>query len=308
MSPKAVKNIGASVHQRLLDLDPDRQSDFNILLARYAFERWLYRLSKSLHRNRFLLKGAMLFLVWSRERFRTTRDLDLFGFGDYSPEKLREVFIEICRTDVEPDGLTFDTSTLRVDPIRVEDEYQGQRVRTTAHIHRIRIPLQFDIGMGDAVWPAPEDVEFPTLLEMPAPFIRAYCRETVIAEKFQSMFVLGMTNSRMKDFFDIVSLSEMFPFEGERLLKAIQTTFTRRENVAPTMMPLVFSEEFAHNPVKQMQWKAFAARSRLKSYDMDFFIVVEKVKVFLAPLVNAMIVRKEFSCFWPPGGPWRKGA
>jgi predicted nucleotidyltransferase component of viral defense system len=190
------------------------QEDFTLTLARYAVERLLYRLSRSPFSHRFVLKGAMLMNLWAKQPFRRTRDLDLLGYGEPSAAHLREVFANLCAVQVKPDGLIFDPTTIRVEATRDDQEYQGQRVRITGRLGNTRIVVQADIGFGDAVTPPPEEIEYPTILKMPAPRLRAYPREAVIAEKFHAMVVLGVRNSRMKDFFDLALIARTFTVEG----------------------------------------------------------------------------------------------
>lgn len=195
-----------------MNLARERGQVLDLLLTRYALERLLYRLSLSAHRNRFVLKGAMLVTTWFDDPHRPTRDLDLLGYGDPSPAAMSEVWREVCEIRVD-DGITFDSDNLRVGPIREELEYGGLRVRTTATIARARIAVTIDVGFGDAVEPGIEEINLPVLLDLPAPHLRAYARETVIAEKFHAMATLGLANSRMKDFYDVWSLSRSYIFD-----------------------------------------------------------------------------------------------
>src|ERR1700722_6118810 len=198
--PREPRNVGASVRARLLDRAHAERSDFQILLTRYAIERPLYRLSVSGHRDRFILKGAMLFVTWVANPFRPTRDLDLLGFGDNDDQALAETFRAICSEPVAEDGVTFDAAGLQAAPIREDVEYGGVRIRTTATIAGARIPIQVDVGFGDAITPAPLEVDYPTLLDNPAPHLWAYPVETVVAEKFEALTKMGMANSRLKGF------------------------------------------------------------------------------------------------------------
>ena len=214
MKKDPIRNLPASVHQRLLNLDPARTHDFTPVLRRYAFERWLYRLGKSVHAKSFVVKGAMLFVLWTGDISRKTMDLDLLGIGNITEVGLRRAFSKIGKMKVEPDGLTFDMDSMVVEPIRDEAEYHGLRAKFTARLGNIRIPLQVDVGIGDNVWPEPDHVIYPTLLGMPAPHIQAYRKETTIAEKLDCMLELGILNSRMKDFYDIAVLSDLFSFKS----------------------------------------------------------------------------------------------
>lgn len=253
---KAPRDIGTSVRTRLLNLARERGQVFDLLLTRYALERLLYRLSISQHRNRFVLKGAMLVTTWFNDPHRPTRDLDLLGFGESSAESMLAVWKEIFAIAAD-DGITFDGGGLRVSPIREEMEYGGVRLRTTATIARARIFVTVDIGFGDAVEPGPEEIDLPVLLDLPAPHLRAYARETVVAEKFHAMVTLGRANSRMKDFYDVWMLSKTHEFSRERLTQAIAATFSRRGTDIPEALPDAFTPEFFRDPNKLQQWTAF---------------------------------------------------
>jgi hypothetical protein len=306
MNKDPAKNTAASIHQRLLNLDPHRASDFTTVLRRYAFERWLYRLGRSEYAEQFVMKGAMLFAFWIKEAPRTTRDLDLLGFGDLSPESIRRLFSRISRMEVEPDGISFGANNATVEPIRDETEYQGYRAKLIAKMGDIRIPLQVDIGTGDAVWPEPKYIIYPSLLEMPPPRIKAYRQETSIAEKLEAMIKLGALNSRMKDFYDIIVLSDRFSFKGEDLSGAIQETFKGREVALPSDPPVAFSESFALDKDKNTQWSAFLRRIGKDNISLPFPHSVARIKDFLFPVLQAISVNRDFRMVWEPGGPWRK--
>jgi len=253
---KELKNVGASVRARLLKLAKASGQSFDLVLTRFALERLLFRLSQSPHADRFVLKGAMLMMSWFEDPHRGTRDLDLLGFGDPEPEAMLTTFREILALDAD-DGVEFDANALRIDRIREELEYGGLRLRTTASISGARISLTIDIGFGDAVEPGAEMLDYPSILAFPAPRLRAYARETVIAEKFQAMVALGRANSRMKDFYDIWILGKSFDFAGDRLARAIVATFARRETAIPVDLPDALTRAFANDEQKQRQWNVF---------------------------------------------------
>ncbi|MFC1806267.1 nucleotidyl transferase AbiEii/AbiGii toxin family protein, partial [Planctomycetota bacterium] len=186
MSGRRGPNLAASVRQRLLNLSRERGEDFGLVLSQYAVERFLYRLSQSPHDSRFILKGAMLFAVWTGRMHRPTRDLDLLAFGDTSDDTLAKIVRAVCSLPVEPDGIEFDPTTLQTEPTREGAEYEGRRMRLMATLSGARIDVQIDIGVGDAVVPAPQTVDYPALLDFPAPRLRAYPRETMVAEKLQA--------------------------------------------------------------------------------------------------------------------------
>ncbi len=251
------RDIGASVRARLLTLAREKGQVFDLLLTRYATERLLYRLSTTPHRDRFVLKGAMLMTTWFDDPHRPTRDVDFLGYGDPAPEPMLAVFREICAIE-ENDGVIFDVDTLRVELIREELEYGGLRLRTAARLAGARIAIVIDIGFGDAIEPGVEEINLPVLLDLPVPRLRAYARETVVAEKFQAMVMLGLANTRMKDFYDIWMLSRNYDFDGERLSRAIAATFERRGTAIPEEVPDALTSVFSTDATKQRQWETFA--------------------------------------------------
>jgi predicted nucleotidyltransferase component of viral defense system len=234
MTKTPPKDIGASVRARLSRLSRERGEDFQLVLTRYANERLLFRLASSRHAQRFVLKGAALFTLWTGKPHRATRDLDLLGFGEPGVDHVRGVFAEVLALDVADDGVRFDLGSLAVGLIREEQEYGGVRVELVARITNAQVRLQVDVGFGDAITPEASVVEFPPLLDFPAPRLRAYPRETVVAEKLEAMVQLGMANSRMKDFYDVAVLARDFDFDGALLARAMRATFERRKTPLPT--------------------------------------------------------------------------
>jgi len=301
-----MKNLKKSIHRCLLNISRDKKEDFQLILIRFALERFLYRLSKSEHADQFILKGAFLFMVWTEQQHRPTRDLDFLGFGDSSAERLTRIFQDICCIVVEPDGLVFDVNSISVTEIREEQEYEGQRVKLMALLGKARISLQIDVAFGDAITPQVSELYFPSLLEMPTPRIRTYPKETVVAEKLQAIIYLGMQNSRMKDFFDLFWLSRVFPFDGHVLLKAIRATFQRRKTDIPSQLPLALSDEFSLDPVKQTQWKAFLHKNGILELSDNLTDIIAKLRKFLVPPLNAAAGNDIFPLSWPSGGPWQQ--
>ncbi|MBC8457910.1 MAG: nucleotidyl transferase AbiEii/AbiGii toxin family protein [Deltaproteobacteria bacterium] len=297
-------NLPASIHQRLLNLSMKEGQDFQFLLTRFALERFLYRLSVSPYAKQFILKGAMLFTVWTGKSRRPTRDLDLLGYCENNRETLTALFQQICKVDVEPDGLNFDSGSIQVEEIREDQEYQGQRVRLVANLGKSQIHIQIDIGFGDITTPVAEEVDYPTLLDLPFPRVRAYPKETVISEKLQAMVSLGMPNSRMKDFYDIWMISKQFNFDGLMLVRAIKATFDRRNTVIPTETPIALSDEFAKDQYKATQWKAFLMRNRLEDPGIALPLVVDEFRNFLIPPLIAAATGDVFNQSWSVGGPW----
>ncbi len=272
MVRKPLKNVGASVRARLLQRSRDQRTDFQILLTRYALERLLYRLSRSEHRNRFVLKGAMLFVTWVETPFRPTRDLDLLGYGDNSPEAIDDTFRAILTQPVDDDGVAFDVDGLEVAPIREDLEYGGVRVRTQAAIGVARIPIQVDVGFGDAITPGPIEIDYPALLDAPAPHLRAYPIETVVAEKFHALAVGGITNSRLKDYYDLWLIAETFELGRTPLAAAVRKTFARRETALPQEKPTGLSD--AYVGAWGDQWRTFLDRERMVAAPQQLATVV----------------------------------
>lgn len=301
MNPEPKRNLPASVRQRLLNLSREKKEPFDLILSRYAIERLLYRLANSKYAERFLLKGAMLFSIWTEETHRPTRDVDLLGFGENDTVELEGIFRELCSLPIEPDGLLFHAETVKAERIREEAAYAGIRVTLVAQLENAKIPVQADVGFGDAVTPEADEIIFPTLLDLPAPKLRAYPIYTVVAEKLEAMIYLGEPNSRMKDFFDVWFLSQRFEFSGETLTEAIKATFQRRKTPLPNESPIAFSKDFAS--MKELQWKSFLSRNRLGQ--VPFSEVLESLQTFAMPPLEAALKDKAFSHMWLPGGPWK---
>ncbi len=300
-----IKNLEHSIRQRLLDVSKARQMDYQFCLTHYALERFLYRLSRSLHAEKFVLKGALLLMSWTNEPYRPTRDIDLLGFGDATPDNLKIVISEVCLSEVEPDGLVFDPDTITLEEIREELDYDGHRVKILSYLGKIRIPIQIDIAFGDAVSPNSEILIYPSLLDLPTAHVSAYPKETVIAEKLQAAVVLGIRNSRMKDFFDLLWLSRLFYFNSNTLTTAIQATFKRRKTELPAAMPLPLREDFASDPAKQAQWRAFLSKNGILCVPTDFKQVILTLSGFLIIPVKHSTETEAPEMVWKPGGPWK---
>ncbi|WP_245431310.1 nucleotidyl transferase AbiEii/AbiGii toxin family protein [Rhodoplanes roseus] len=234
----------------------DNSQTFDRALTRYVLEGLLDRLSRSVYRDRFVLKGAMLLLAWSDKPYRPTRDLDLLGFGDPAPDEICRIFCEICAVLVD-DAVAFDLSGLTAETVGSTREYAGVRLRTTATVDRATTRVIVDIGFGDAVAPEIQEMDFPVLLGRGAPRLRTYPPEAVIAEKLHAMVVLGRANSRMKDFYDIWHLATPSRYDASRLVTAIAATFSRRRTAIPIGLPDALSSGFASDPLKLGQWDDF---------------------------------------------------
>jgi hypothetical protein len=257
------RNRAASIRARLKQRSDAAKEDFNLTLTRYGLERLLYRLSISEHAQNFLLKGALLFVLWYDVPHRPTRDADLLGFGADDIGSMENVFRDLCQIVVD-DGIEFDSQSVKGIDIRKEAGYGGVRIDLVAKLDGARIALQVDIGFGDAVTPGPESVRYPVLLdELPAPSLRAYPKYTVVAEKFQAVCVLGMANSRMKDYYDLWVLLRDDGLDPTKLRLAINATLARRQTPALTGVPIGLTDGFATNAGKQAQWRAFLRKNKL---------------------------------------------
>jgi hypothetical protein len=299
------KNLAASVRQKLFGLARTRNEDFGLMLVKYGLERILYRLSRSKHRDAFVLKGALLFELWTHRTYRATRDADFLARGDNDPERFLTIFKELCVIDVEHDGLTFDAGSVKAERITEDADYEGVRVTFTAYLERARIPIQIDIGFGDVITPAPIETPYPTLLKAPNPRLLTYPKETVVAEKFEAMVKLGIANSRMKDFYDLEALSRTLDFDGKTLCEAIGKTFERRGTELPSNgTPVAFTSEFYDDANKKKQWAAFCTRNATYVKKIELKEVIENIQRFLVPVAAALLNDNSFTKRWEPGGPW----
>ncbi len=304
MKSEPKRNQAASVRARLYNLSKSRREDFNLVLTRFVLERFLYRLGQSPLSERFILKGAALFTLWFDSPHRPTRDLDLLGSGNPSLQQVEQDIRAIC---VEPcdDGLLFEPDSVHTEPIRIDAPYIGARVKLLAKLGTARIDLQIDIGFGDAVTPPPEWVDYRTLLQnLPAPHVRAYSVYTTVAEKFDAMVTLNMTNTRMKDFYDLWHLSRTFAFDGELLTKSIRATFERRGTTLPSQIPVAFTDEFIASTIKATQWQAFVRKSKLGDAP-TWNQAVQAIRDWLMPALVKTQARESFSQTWQPGTGWR---
>jgi len=262
------RNLAASIRARLKMRADATKQDFNLTLTHYGLERLLYRLSISPHVGNYLLKGALLFSLWYDQPHRPTRDADLLGFGPDDIDTAVSAFREICQIEAE-DGIAFDPALVKGSVIRKDAGYGGVRIDLQAKLDGARIMLQVDIGFGDVVTPAPESVSYPVLLEdLPAPQLRAYPKHTVVAEKMHAVCLLGMANTRMKDYFDLWVLLTDSAMDPITLRRAVEATFARRQLAVPNTTPLGLSDAFAHDAVKQAQWASFLKKNRLQALDL----------------------------------------
>jgi predicted nucleotidyltransferase component of viral defense system len=298
------KNIAASVHNRLLNRAKESDRSFNELLQYYAIERFLYRLSLSAHTERFILKGALMLMVWESPLSRSTMDIDMLGKMENSVDKIISIVQEVCRQEVEPDGVIFDPGSVQGQRITEDADYEGVRIRFRGSLATARISMQLDVGFGDVVFPSPELKSYPTLLDLPAPIIRSYSMESAIAEKFEAMVKRGVMNSRMKDFWDIWLLSRQFDFAGQTLSEAIVKTFLTRHTVMPPV-PIAFTPAFAQYVMKAAQWKAFLRKNRMVDTPENFEEIIQTISTFLMPIVESIVQHQSAPTIWKSPGPWQ---
>ena len=297
------KNKAASIRARLLALAQSKSEDYQRVLGRFAIERFLYRLGRSPHRDKFALKGATLFTLWTGQTHRPTKDLDLLGRGSSAIGEVEKAIRAICEIQ-EEDGIVFDSKSVESTKIKEEDEYDGVRIKFQADLAGARIPMQIDIGFGDAVYPEPELVSFPVLLPMEAPVIRAYPREASIAEKFHAMVVLDIRNSRMKDFYDIWFMANTWTFDMASLRKAILSSFEKRGTAIPTEVPFALTEEFLNDSQKKQQWAAFVSRLSPGDKAPSLEKVGAILQTFLLPCISASTLTQADIRSWTPDRHW----
>jgi predicted nucleotidyltransferase component of viral defense system len=303
-----VRNVAASVRQRLNNLAKERGRPFQEVLQYFAIDRFLYRLSDSTHRDRFILKGAMMLSAWRAPATRSTMDIDLLGRGEDPTGSMLNIVRELC--DLEPtqeDGLVFDASSVVNEPITVDSEYVGMRVTFRGTLGAARIPMQIDLGIGDAVVDPEAQIELPTLLNFPPARLRGYSRESAVAEKLHAMFQHGRLNSRLKDYFDIWLLSRNFLFDGEKLSRAIHETFLRRATEVKAET-IGLTQEFASQPGKQVQWTAFLRKLGIADAPPKLEDVVAQLHVFLHPVLRALVESQAIEKQWLPDGGWHSRA
>ena len=299
------RDIAASVRQRLLNESKKKNRPFQELLQYFAMERFLYRLSRHSQSDRFVLKGALLMTAWGTAESRPTVDIDLAAKTSNDHDLIRQWIQDLCAVSFEEDGLVYDAASIIIERIKEDADYEGVRIRFEATLARARVPMQIDIGFGDVITPHPSKLEYPVILDLPAPRLLAYPRETVIAEKLEAIAVLGLLNSRLKDYFDIWLLSRMYPFDGAILSGAVKATFQNRAT-AITARPVGLTRKFSEDTARQTQWTAFRKRGRFPNAPDELAALVEAVAKFTSPLLDALSGSKEFRQAWIDGGPWRE--
>ncbi len=302
MSKKQPSNIAASVRQRLLNKARTDKRTFHELQQYFAMDRFLYRLSESIHADKFVLKGALMLRAWRSPIFRPTMDIDMLAHQTSNEvSEIERLIRTICDTEIAPDGLGFDSQSVQGERIVEDADYEGVRISFSGKLDTVRIRMQIDIGFGDVIYPGPQHTEMPAFLDFPPAVINAYSLESSIAEKFEAMIKLDVLNSRMKDFYDIWLLSRQFDFKSLELQKAIHLTLQNRKTDLPEKIT-AFTDDFIQT--KSVQWKAFRRKINPDTVPADFEEVISQVEQFLTPAIKGILSNTKISLTWKAPGPW----
>lgn len=317
MTSRPIKNLPASVLQKLLNNAKQTKRPYTEILRYYAMERYLYRLAKSPYADKFILKGALMFTAWRAATSRPTKDIDVLGRMDNDVANLVRIAKEICRQQIEPDGVVFVENSITGNQIIEEAKYAGARIKISGTLGTARLSLQLDVGFGDIVHPAPRTITYPTLIGSPAPQLKGYSKESVIAEKYEIVVSKGRLNSRLKDYYDLWLLTQQFDFKGKVLAEAIHKTFAHRGTSLAAEFdkafsddfrvgPMVILERFAEEEGKDAQWKAFLRTNRLEGVPGELKGTVKVITAFLKPVTTAIVIKKPFDKKWKAPGPWKR--
>jgi predicted nucleotidyltransferase component of viral defense system len=301
---KDIKNIQASIRARLQNKARETSRPFSEILQYYGMERFLYRVSRSKHADRFILKGALMFTVWQLPERRTTLDIDFAAYYDNRIEAVEKMIKDICRISMSQDGLIFDPQTVKGSRIKEEADYEGVRIKFTGFLERSRIPMQIDVAFGDIIYPKSRVIDYPVILDFPKPHLKGYPIESVISEKFETMIKLGLLNSRMKDFYDIWLMMRRFDFDGLKLSEALKRTFTHRKTILPKDRPLFSEEIYDDKSDRQMLWKAFLRKGNIKHAPEKLSITAREIEDFLVKPLDAIKKKQKFTKTWKTSGPW----
>ena len=300
---KEKKNLAESVLQRLKNHAKTTRRRTDELLRYFAIERFLYRLSLSQHSSKFFLKGGLMLKAWEISNHRTTLDIDLLGKTQNSLQNIKDIITDICNFEVAVDGINYETTSIKLTEMQVNGEYHGVRVLFTANMHSAKIPMQLDIGFSDLIFPEPLVIAYPAILDFPAPKLKGYTPESVIAEKFEAMMKLGLVNTRMKDFFDVWILSQQLSFTGESLQSVIKTTFEKRQTPL-NALPDSINEVFYADQIHQTRWKQFLKNIENEAKHIELPKVINEIKEFLEPIVITSMNKQIFSKTWNYEKKW----
>ena len=268
-------NYALSVKSKLLNISRSERIVNQTILTRYFHERFLYRLSVSPFRTNFILKGGALIYAHESHKARPTLDIDFLGCGisrDFST--VRNTVTSICQIPCVEDGVIFYPDTIILEEITLASTYNGVRVRMDASLDTVRQLLSMDIGFGDVIIPAPVNLNYPLLIgTLPDFNIAAYSLESVIAEKIHAMIDRSVTNSRMKDFFDVYTLLKTKDINTELLRQAVHSTFLNRET-SLNLNNQMFDRSFAEDEIRKRMWNSYLRKVRFTD-KLPFAIVWE---------------------------------
>jgi predicted nucleotidyltransferase component of viral defense system len=299
-----IKNLQASIKGRLQNKAKEAGRSFSEVLQYYGMERFLYRFSRSKYADKFILKGALMFAVWQISERRTTLDIDFLAHHDNLIAAIEKVIEDVCDEPVTPDGVVFDSKTIKGYKITEEAEYEGVRVKFTGFLEHSRIPMQIDMGFGDIIYPKPEIINYPVILDFPEPHLKGYPAESVVSEKFEAMVKLGSLNSRMKDFYDIWLMLRQFDFNGAPLTEALKRTFEHRKTPLPQEKPLFAEEIYDEKPDRQTLWKAFLKKGDIKHVPEKLSVAASEIEDFLIKPLDAIKKGYAFNQVWKVQGQW----
>jgi len=302
---KDIKNIEASVRARLQNKAKETNRPFSEVLQYYGMERFLYRASRSNYIDKFILKGALMFTVWHVPERRTTLDIDFLAKYDNKIASIEKMIKDICMIKVIPDGLIFDSKTIKGQRIKEDADYEGVRVKFIGLLERSRIPMQVDIGFGDTIYPEPKIIEYPVILDFPKPKLKGYPLESIISEKFEAMVKLGLLNSRMKDFYDIWLMMRQFDFDGSELTESLKRTFEHRKTPLPMVRPLFAEEIYDEKSDRQTLWKAFLKKGDIEHAPEKLSATAKAIEEFLIKPLYAIKEDQKFNKSWGAPGPWK---
>lgn len=299
-----IKNIAASVRDRLKNTAKMSSRPFGEVLQYYGMERFLYRFSQSSHKDKFILKGALMFAVWDVPDRRTTLDIDFLARYDNRVESFEKIMKDVCQISVSDDALIFDPQTVTGQKIKEDADYEGVRIKFVGFLERSRIPMQIDIGFGDVVYPKPKSIDYPVMLDFPKPNLKGYPVESVVSEKFEAMIKLGLLNSRMKDFYDTWLLTRQFPFGGLKITESLKRTFTHRKTDLPMKKPLFAPEIYDKNSDRQTLWQAFLKKGEIKHAPKTLSSTAKIIEKFLVTPLESIVKREKFLAKWNVSGKW----
>lgn len=295
---KDIKNIKTSVRARLQDKAKEAAQPFSEILQYYGMERFLYRFSCTKYADKFILKGALMFTVWQVPQRRTTLDIDFSARYDNQIATIEKVIKDVCKVLVTPDGLVFDSQTVKGQKIKEDADYEGVRVKFRGFLERSRIPMQIDVGFGDIIYPKPKVIDYPVILDFPKPHLKGYPAESVVSEKFEAMVKLGLLNSRMKDFYDIWLMMRQFDFDGLKLAEALKRTFEHRKTSLPEHKPLFAEEIYDEKSDRQTLWKTFLRKGDIKHAPEKLSTTAREIENFLVKPLDAIRKSQEFNKEW----------